>query len=64
MRLCAMTPDSHAAPVLSVLAAWAWWNGNGALARVALDRALRCDPGYRLAQLIEQVVDLAIRPSR
>lgn len=63
-RLCAMTPDSYAAPACSVLASWAWWRGDGALARVALERALRCDPGYRLSQLLEQVVDLAIRPPR
>ncbi len=62
MRLCAMTPDSHAAPPLSVLASWAWWRGDGALARVALERALRCDPHYRLAILLERMVDLAIRP--
>ena len=37
---------------------------NGALARVALERALRCEPGYRLALLLEQMVDLAIRPTR
>ena len=61
-RLCAMTPDSHAAPPLSVLASWAWWRGDGALARVALERALRCEPDYRLALLLERLVDLAIRP--
>lgn len=62
IRLCAMLPDDLATPALSVLASVTWWRGNGALARVALTRALRCDPGYRLAQLLEQMVDLAIRP--
>jgi hypothetical protein len=62
IRLCAMTPDSHAAPVLSMLAAWAWWNGNGALARVALERAMDCEPDYRLAQLLQQMLLLNIRP--
>jgi hypothetical protein len=60
--LCAMLPDHVAAPALSVLAMFTWWRGNGALARVALARALRCDPEYRLAQLVQQMVDLAIRP--
>jgi hypothetical protein len=60
--LCAMLPDQNAAPALSVLASFVWWRGDGALARVALARALRIDPGYRLAQLLEQMVDLAIRP--
>ena len=62
VRLCAMLPDHVAAPALSVLASFTWWRGDGALARVALDRALRCDPTYRLAQLLLKMVDLAIRP--
>jgi Domain of unknown function (DUF4192) len=62
VRLCAMLPDHVAAPALSVLASFVWWRGDGALARVALDRALRSDPDYRLAQLLLKMVDLAIRP--
>ena len=62
VRLCAMLPDHVAAPALSVLASFTWWRGDGALARVALDRALRCDPDYRLAELLLKMVDLAIRP--
>ena len=62
IRLCGMLPDDMAAPALSVLASFTWWRGDGALTRVALARALRCDPDYRLAQLLEQMVDLAIRP--
>lgn len=62
IRLCAMLPDDLATPALSVLASLSWWRGDGALARVALARALRCDPDYRLAQLLLQMVDLAIRP--
>ena len=61
-ELCAALPDEWAAPALAVLASLAWWRGDGALTRVALDRALRVDPRYRLAQLLEQMVDLAIRP--
>jgi hypothetical protein len=62
IRLCAMLPDDLAAPALSILASFTWWRGDGALARVALSRALRCDPEYRLAQLLQEMVDLAIRP--
>ena len=62
VRLCAMLPDHVAAPALSVLASFTWWRGDGALARIALDRALRSDPSYRLAQLLLKMVDLAIRP--
>ena len=62
--LCAMLPDDLGTPALSVLASYVWWRGDGALARVALARALRCDPDYRLALLLEQMVDLAIRPGQ
>ena len=62
IRLCAMLPDHVAVPGLSVLASFAWWRGDDALARVALGRALRCDPDYRLAQLLQHMVDLGIRP--
>ena len=45
-----------------MLASYAWWLGDGALASVALDRALTINPAYRLAQLVEKMVHLAIRP--
>lgn len=66
-RLCWLarhTPADLAPGVLTVLASYAWWLGDGALATVALDRALSIDPGYRLAQLVEQMVRMAIRPQR
>jgi hypothetical protein len=66
-RLCelsAMLPDQCAVPTLTVLASFTWWRGDGALTRIALERALRIDPQYRLALLLEQMVDLAIRPER
>ena len=66
-RLCELSaalPDRWAVPTLTVLASFTWWRGDGALTRVALDRALRIDPGYRLAELLERMVDLAIRPQR
>jgi Domain of unknown function (DUF4192) len=62
LGLCAMLPDDVAAPALSVFASFTWWRGDGALTRVALARALRCEPDYRLALLLQQMVDLAIRP--
>jgi hypothetical protein len=62
IRLCACLPDDLAAPALSILASFTWWRGDGALARVALARALRCEPDYRLALLLQQIVQLAIRP--
>ncbi len=55
-------PDQEAAALLTVLANLAWWLGDGALTRVALDRALEHTPGYRLARLLERMVDLGLRP--
>ena len=55
-------PDEHATPVLTVLANLAWWQGDGALARTCLDRALEAAPGYRLARLLERMLDLGVRP--
>ena len=63
-ELCAALPDVWAVSALTVLATFTWWRGDGALTRIALDRALRIDPHYRLAQLLERMVDLAIRPER
>ncbi|MGO4598510.1 DUF4192 domain-containing protein [Terrabacter sp. 2RAF25] len=62
--LCRHSTDDHAAPALTLLATYSWWHGDGALARVALDRALRCEPEYRLAQLLRLMLDEGIRPER
>jgi hypothetical protein len=55
-------PDLVPAPA-SLLAFAAWRVGHGALANVALDRALREDPAYSLALLLRQVVDGGVPPS-
>ena len=65
-RLCELArlvPDGHAPAVLSLLASLCWHLGEGAMAQVALDRALALDPGYRLALLLERMLDLSIRPT-
>jgi Domain of unknown function (DUF4192) len=41
----------------------AWQQGNGALANVALDRALADDPRYSMASLLRQVIDCGAPPS-
>jgi hypothetical protein len=41
----------------------AWQSGNGALANVALDRALEEDPAYSMAELLRQVIDSGAPPS-
>ncbi|SDO80243.1 protein of unknown function [Pedococcus dokdonensis] len=62
-HLVRAVPDEHAPPVLTVVANLAWWLGDGTLARACLERALKADPGYRLALLLEHMVDLGIRPA-
>jgi hypothetical protein len=55
-------PGFAAAPA-SLLAFVAWQTGNGALANVALDRALADTPGYSMAQLLRQTIDAGTPPS-
>lgn len=47
----------------SLLAFTAWQAGNGALANVALDRALEADPGYSMATLLRDVIDAGAPPA-
>lgn len=47
----------------SLLAFTAWQSGDGALANVALERALEADPGYTMAQLIRDAIASGIPPS-
>jgi Domain of unknown function (DUF4192) len=53
----------HVAAPASLLAFVAWQGGNGALANVALDRALADDPGYSMALLLRQVITAGAPPS-
>ena len=62
--VCRLTPAAHAAPLLSVVAALAWWCGDGARAGVAVDHALDLEPGHRLSRLVRRSLDHGIRPSR
>lgn len=41
----------------------AWQSGEGALANVALDRALADDPQYSMAVLLRQVISSGAPPS-
>jgi Domain of unknown function (DUF4192) len=47
----------------SLLAFTAWQSGNGALAVIAVERALAADPGYSMAHLIDSAVQAALPPS-
>jgi len=55
-------PGYVAAPA-SLLAFVAWQAGDGALANVALDRALADDPRYSMALLLRQVITAGASPS-
>lgn len=52
-----------AAPA-TLLAVCAWLRGDGAMANVALDRALDSDPGYSLADLLAEALAACVPPSR
>jgi hypothetical protein len=60
--VCRAAPPELSPGPLTVLAHVVWWQGDGALARTALDQALAVDPDYRLAALLERMVDVAARP--
>ena len=54
------TPLDAAPATLLALSSWA--RGDGAMANVALDRALDSNPGYSLAQLVRTALDHALPP--
>lgn len=56
------TPAYLPAPA-SLLAFTAWQSGEGALANIAVDRALAADPGYSLARLLRDIMDAGVPPS-
>ncbi|WP_462417317.1 DUF4192 domain-containing protein [Kytococcus sp. Marseille-QA3725] len=54
--LTSRVPATCAAPLLSVAGLWAWWNGDGVVARFLLERALDAEPGHTLAGLLLRLV--------
>ena len=63
LELTRRAPAPYDVAPATLLAHAAWYAGNGALARVAVERALASDPSYRLALLIEQVLDAGVDPA-
>jgi len=53
----------HTAAPAALLAFVAWQSGDGALANVALDRALADDPRYSMALLLRQVITAGAPPA-
>ncbi|HET6968236.1 MAG TPA: DUF4192 family protein [Ornithinibacter sp.] len=67
LDLCRAVPDdcaAEAAAVCTVTAHVAWVEGDGAVARAAVDRALRLAPDYRLALLLVRLVEAGLRLPR
>jgi hypothetical protein len=60
--LTAATTEYLPAPA-SLLAFTAWQSGNGALAAVAIDRALAARPGYSMALLLDEALRAGLPPS-
>jgi hypothetical protein len=50
------------APVATVLAFAAWQAGHGTLANIAVDRALACNPDYRLAVYLSSALTHSLNP--
>ena len=61
--LTRMARPGYVAAPAALLAFVAWQSGNGALANVALDRALADNPGYSMATLLRQVITAGAPPS-
>lgn len=55
-------PRRLGAPALTLLAMLAWWEGDGARAGVLLARTEKLAPGYRLAALLQQALDVGMPP--
>jgi len=57
------TPATTPAPAF-LLAVSAYLSGDGTLARIALDRCLRCEPGYAPARLAERALQAGVDPQQ
>lgn len=63
LDLTRLARPGYAAGPATLLAFVAWQSGNGALANVALDRALTDDPEYKMAHTLRRTIDTAMDPS-
>lgn len=60
--LVTCAPEQLVPAPAAVLGYWCWAHGGGALATIALERALEARPGYYFANLLMQVVQHGLRP--
>jgi hypothetical protein len=63
-ELTRLARRGYVAAPASLLAVVAWQAGDGALANVALDRALAEDPEYSMALLLRRVLDAGMPPAK
>ncbi|GAB3585103.1 hypothetical protein GCM10027579_18560 [Calidifontibacter terrae] len=56
-------PEGESAPLWSIVAAHEWAAGGGAMASIAIGRALTADPDHTLAQLIARCLEHGITPT-
>jgi hypothetical protein len=59
-----LAPPGYVAAPATLLGISAWLEGEGAFGNIALDRALADDPGYRLALLMDAVIQRGVSPSQ
>ena len=57
-------PPPWRAEALVLLAFSAYVRGDGPLAGVSLEAALRCDPGHRMAGMLDTALQSGLRPER
>lgn len=63
-RLSQLLPDSHRAETLVLMALSSYIIGEGPLAGIALDEALRLNPSHRLAGMLDTALSAGIRPEQ
>ena len=61
-EVVSLVPAGYVAASATVLAGCAWLDGNGALARIAIDVALEADSTYSLARLLDTALSHGIPP--
>ncbi len=61
-RVSKLAVPPHETNAIMLLAFAAWMRGDGALARIAIDRALNSEPNHRASQLLARALDCGLSP--
>lgn len=62
LNLSAQLPEEQSVPLLTLVGALAWWEGEGTVANEVIDLCLERDPGYRLALLLDTALRHGLSP--